>query len=107
MKVDFNNLRRQLVNSYEQLVDKLNNSIILENDQWAMPNDVSHGHDINIQGYVLIDANDIKTMLNDMRMLIASVAGCSVDDDEDFKDIYQEMFPGNKRMAIFNKEEEE
>jgi hypothetical protein len=48
MKVDFNNLRVQTLNAYEALVEKLNDSIIRNNDSYARPNNFPY--ETNIKG---------------------------------------------------------
>lgn len=106
MRVDFNNLRRQALHRYDALVDKLNSAIITDS-QWAKPNDVHHGQEINIQGYVLIDADDIQEEMDDLRMLIGAVAATHCCDDEDFKDIFSEVYPEDGAgLKLFNNKEE-
>ena len=94
MRVDFNNLRRQALHRYDALVDKLNSAIITDS-QWAKPNDVHHGQEINIQGYVLIDADDIQEEMDDLRMLIGTMACCSYENDDEFKDVFSEVYPND------------
>lgn len=102
MTVDFNNIRKQAIDRLDGLVIKLNKSI-LNNDQWALPNSVLHGQEINIKGHVLIDADDIANELDDLRMLIGTIAGCLEEGREDLADVYSELFPdGSKSMQMFN-----
>ena len=64
MTVNFNNLRKQALYRYDDLCQQLNAAIIT-NDQWAKPNDVRHGQEINIKGYVVVDAESIlETLLS-------------------------------------------
>jgi hypothetical protein len=110
MNVDFNNLRRQACHAYDRLAEKLNDSILKGDPQYAKPNAVHHGQDIDISGHVLIDAEDIQKEMDDLRMLIGSIAGTFEEDNPNFKDIYDEVYPLNdesKRMVSFNDEEEE
>lgn len=108
MNIDFNNVRKQAIYRHDELVKKLNDAIIKE-DQWAKPNDVIHGHDININGYVLIDSENLNKVLNDLRMIIGTIAMTYDEDSLDFSNVYEEVFPdgSDKRMEIFNKDEEE
>lgn len=102
--INFNNLRKQALYTHDGLVDKLNRSIITDN-QWAKPNDVHHGQEIAIKGYVLIDADDIQSEMDDLRMLIGTLASCSLQDADAFKDIYSEVYPNeDDRMNSFNNE---
>lgn len=105
MKIDFNNVRRQAVNSMDRLTKKLNDSII-KVDHYAKPNDVEW--EVNVKGYVLVDADYIQNEMDNLRMLIGSIAMTYKPDDEDFKDIYEELFPEeNQSMASFNYIEDE
>jgi len=107
MQVNFNNLRKQAVYACDSLTEKLNRAIIKTNDEFAKPN----GYDwsVNLKGYVLIDAEDIQKQMDTLRQMIGSIAMTYEPNDEDFKDVYEEIFPENedKRMACFNEEEEE
>lgn len=105
MKVNFNNLRKQSVYAYEKLVNELNSAII-KDDQWARPNDVRHGQDINIKGYVLVDSEMIQKHLDSLRTMIGAIAATSMEDEEEFKDVYQEIYPKEgETMPCFNEEE--
>lgn len=107
MKVNFNNVRKQAIYRYDSLVEKLNKAI-LKDDQWAKPNDVYHGQEMNIKGYVLIDAEDLQKDLDDLRMLIGTIACTYEEGNEDFANVYDEVFPEEKeeRMQSFNDEVE-
>lgn len=109
MNVDFNNLRRQACNAYDRLAKKLNDSILKGEPQYAKPNAVHHGQDIDITGHILIDAEDIQKEMDDLRMMIGSIAATYETDNSNFKDIYDEVYPEsdeNKRMVCFNDEED-
>ncbi len=104
MTINYNNLRKQAIYSYESLVEKLNNSIIKEK-QFAEPNDEGH---CNIKGYVLINANDIEKDINNLRRMIGAIAMTSVEGEDDFKDVYEEIFPNeDQQMKLFNQEQED
>ena len=108
MKVNFNNVRKQALYRYDALVTKLNAAIIKDDDQWCRPNDVHHGHDINLKGYVCIDAEDIQETLNDLRMMLGTIASCYEEGNDDMKDMFSEVYPEgtDTAMAVFNEEEE-
>lgn len=108
MKVNFNNVRKQALYRYDDLVEKLNAAIIKRDDQYAMPNDVFHGHEINIKGYVLIDAEEIEEPLQSLRMLLGTIASCYEDGNDEMKDVFSEVYPedSDEEMALFNEQEE-
>lgn len=80
MKVDFNNLRVQLVREYEELVCSLNRSIK--------------------DGVLEIDAANLRGVLWDMRMSIATVALYSNGTD-DVKDVL-----GDKELTVYYNDED-
>jgi hypothetical protein len=108
MKVNFNNVRKQALYRYDSLVEKLNAAIIRNDDQYAVPNDVYHGQQVNLKGYVLIDADDIQETLNGLRMMLGTIASCYEEGNDDMKDMFSEVYPEgtNKAMAVFNEEED-
>lgn len=106
MKVNFNNLRKQSVYAYEKLVKELNASIVRD-DQWAKPNCIHHNQQVNIKGYVLVDAEAIQKHLHSLRTMIGAIAATSMEDEDEFKDVYQEIYPKEgETMPCFNEEEE-
>lgn len=107
MNVNFNNLRKQAVYAMDSLTEKLNQSIIKTNNEYAKPNGCDW--DVNLKGFVLIDAEDIQKQMDTLRSMIGSIAMCYEPNDEDFADVYAEIFPEEKdeRMKCFNEEEEE
>jgi len=108
MQVDFNNVRKQAIYAYESLVSKLNYSIIRDDEQYAKPNDVWHGQIVNIKGYVLVDADDLKKHMDSLRSLIGAIAMTYKEGDEEFKDMFEEVYPeDDQHMPIFNEEVEE
>jgi|ERR1044071_6822898 hypothetical protein len=108
MKVNFNNVRKQALYRYDDLVNKLNAAIIRNDDQYAKPNDIFHGCDVNLRGYVVIDAEDIQDTLNDLRMMLCTIASCYEEGNEDMKDVFSEVYPEGTEegMVCFNEEEE-
>jgi hypothetical protein len=104
MTINFNNVRKCALYRYDDLVNKLNSAIIKNEDQYSIPNDVNHGQQINLKGYVCIDAEDIEEVLSDLRMLIGTIASCFEEGDEECKDVFSEVYPesSDKVMAIFN-----
>lgn len=85
MKINFNNARRQACIAYDKLVNELSESDTYE-------------------GYLLVDPESLEERLNDLRMMIGSVAMTFEEGNEDFKDVYQELYPGDKSMAEFSAE---
>lgn len=88
MKVNFNNLRRQLCFSHDRLIHELN---------------TSQEH----EGYLLVDPNSIAEELNHLRQLIGSVAMTFNENDPEFEDVYQKEYTDkDKHLAEFKFEEE-
>ncbi len=107
MNIDFNNVRKQAVYAYEDLVEKLNGAIIKNDKQWALPNGIYHGQDVNLKGYVLIDAEDLQSTVDELRSLIGSIAMTYKPKDKSFKNMFEEIYPEeNKSMPCFNEESE-
>lgn len=102
MNVDFNNLRVQTCNLFDALVYKLNDAI-LKSDQYAIPNEVYNGQEINIKGYVLIDAESIEQEINRLSMLIGAIACTYEDGNEKFKDVSDAIADS---FAVFNEKED-
>jgi len=105
MNVDFNNLRKQLAYSCDDLIKKLNGAI-LKDSQYAVPNDVYHKQEIDIKGYVLIDAEDIQKIIDNLRSQVACICYTYRKDDEDFKDVFGEV-EQNGGLSWFNEDSEE
>jgi hypothetical protein len=106
MTVNFNNLRKQAVYAYESLCEKLNDAILTET-QYATRNDVKHGQEIDIKGNILIDAEDIQKDMDNLRSMIGSIAMTYEEGDDNFQDVYQQIFPDeNQSMKSFNDEDE-
>lgn len=108
MTVNFNNVRKRALHRYNNLAEKLNEAIIKTDDEWARPNDIRHGQQINLKGYVCVDAEDIQEYMDDLRMLIATIASCFEEGSEEYKDVFSEVYPEGTEdgMVCFNQEEE-
>lgn len=88
MKVDFNNVRLQALHAYDKLVERLNNSQSYE-------------------GHMLVDPNMIEEPLNDLRMMIGTIAmSYDPDGDEELKNVYPPE-PYTMKSFTFNSEEDE
>ena len=83
MTVNFNNLRKQAVFSYDRLVKKLNQKIE--------------------DGNITIPVEDIQEELDDLRMQLMSIAMVYEEGNEDFKDLSDEL-PDD--ISYFNDEGE-
>ena len=107
MKVDFNNVRKQAIYAYNSLVEKLNTKILTK-DQYVNPKDIYHDYPTNIKGYVLIDAYYIQGDLDTLRQMIGTIAGTYEEENEDFKDMFEEVYPNeDQHMEFFNRTEED
>ena len=87
MKVNFNNLRKQAVFSYDRLVKKLNHKITNDNGE----------------KFIIIDPDDIQEDLDDLRMQLMGITCVYEEGNEDFKDLTNEL-PND--ISFFNEEEE-
>lgn len=104
MTVNFNNVRKQAIYAHDKLIEKLNYSIIKNKEQYAEPNGEDYS---NLKGYVLIDAREIEKELQTLRQMIGAIAMTAVEGEDEFKDVYQEVFPNeDQSMKLFNQEEE-
>lgn len=105
MNVDFNNLRKQAAFSLDDLIKKLNGAI-LKDSQYAKPNDVYHGQEIDIKGYVLIDKDDIQRIMDNLRGEVAAICFTYEKDNEGFKNVFDEV-EENGGLGWFNEEAED
>ena len=90
MKVNFNNIRKQACYAYDNLANKLNNAI-KEYEKEHLE-----------KGYLLIDCDEIEEEMNDLQMLIGTIAMCHNEDDPDMVDVFKEIYPDGKTMICFN-----
>jgi len=84
MNINFNNVRKQACIAYDKLVSDLTYSKSYE-------------------GYMLVDPDRLEKNLNDLRMMLCSIAMTFEENNDEFKDVYEELYPqaeGNK-MAEF------
>jgi hypothetical protein len=104
MKVNFNNLRKQAIYAYDRLAEQLNAATIKKDDYSEWVDDYGH----ITKGTIIIEAEDIQRNMDDLRMLIGSIAMVYQEGDEEVKDVYSEVFPedSDTRMVCFNDEEE-
>lgn len=90
MKVNFNNARRNACRAHDRLIKILNAHI--------------SGGSINS---VIVDCDDLEDVLNDLRMSIGTIASVYEEGNDDFKDVFQELYPEeDDHMAFFNPEKE-
>lgn len=86
--VNFNNIRKQALYRYDGLVEKLNDSV-------------------DKDGKISIYTEEIQEEMDDLRMLIGTIACCSYENDDEFKDVFSEVYPNNGDcMKVFNDRDE-
>lgn len=90
MNINFNNVRLQACIAYDKLCNKLNRAI----------------KDKSFSPEIIIDPEDIQEEMNDLRMMIGTIAMTYQEGEEGFKDVYAEEYPEGKSMQEFNPEEE-
>ena len=100
MNVDFNNLRKQAIYSYDALCKKLNEAILKEGCDTAFLDGFGHIK----EGVIVIEAEYIQKQMDSLRQLIGAIAMVYEPEDEKFKDVYSEVFPEEnpERMQSFN-----
>jgi hypothetical protein len=61
------------------------------------------------KGDIIVSAEYIQKEMDSLRMLIGSIAMTYEPGDDDFKDVYSEIFPENEsnRMKLFNEIDED
>lgn len=84
MKINFNNVRKQAVFAYGRLVKELN-------------------HCTNERGEIELHADQIQEHMEDLRQTLGSIAFTYIPNDDDFKDLADEV--GD--IPIFHPEPEE
>ncbi len=105
MNINFNNVRKQAMLSYDRLCEKLNSHIRKEGQDTTWLDDFGYIK----KGTIVIDSETLQKEMDNIRSLIGSIA-CTYDpDNEDFKDVYEETYPASqdKRMECFNPQPEE
>jgi len=81
-KINFNDLRKKTCIAYDNLAIKLN--------------------DATEDGTVTIDAYDISKEMTELRDLIMLIAMSYSEKDNEIKDVFSEIYPGEKNMVFFN-----
>lgn len=104
MKVNFNGVRKSALRNCDELTTLLNEAIIRTDDEYASPN--GYEHSINLNGFVLIEADALQSVMDNLRMLIGTIGMTYEEDNEDFKDVFEPMYPENEGMVCFNPEPE-
>jgi hypothetical protein len=89
MKINFNNVRRNACRTHDRMIKLLNASID--------------------DGQVIVDVDMLEDVLNDLRMAIGAIASTYIEGDDDFKDVFEEMYPAETKshMAFFNPQDED
>ena len=90
MEVDFNNLRKKAVIQANELSRQLSDAI-LKSNQWANPNDMGPGIEVDIKGYVLIDADDIRHSINSLLASVNLIACAYEEGNENLKCLHDEL----------------
>ena len=103
MKVNFNSIRKRAVLEMQELSKQLDNSII-KTTQWSKPNGIYHDQEVDIKGYVLVDAEEIENRVNSLLSLISTIACTYEEDNEDFKDLTEEIA---EDIKWFNEEKDD
>lgn len=87
MKINFNNVRRNACRAHDRLVRLLNASID--------------------DGQVIIDVDLLEDVMNDLRMAVGAIASTYEDGNDDFKDVFEEMYPSPEHMEFYNPENDD
>lgn len=89
MKVNFNAVRRNACLTHDKLVRALNKCK-------------------NHEGHILVDPNILENYLGDLRSFLCTIASTYIEDDDDFKDVFSELYPGeDDRMASLELQDED
>lgn len=92
MKVNFNNLRKQALFSYDRLARKLNKNLKESIVQGTDPG-----------RFYYLKADDIQQSMSDLRMYLCSIACVYEEGDSEFADLSDIC----DTIAVFNEEKEE
>lgn len=104
MKINLNNLRKQSLLRFDELTKILNYHIIQESGtEYAKPNGFDYS--VDLKGFVVVDAEDIRKQMDDLRQLIGSVAMVYEEGVENFADVYEQAFPEDGQLTIFDEQE--
>lgn len=89
MQVDFNNLRKMVLRTHDDLVRVLNRNLAADRLS------------------VTVDVSEISGILNELRSLIGIIAMCHDKQNPDMAEVYSEFYPDGACLAVFNPEVEE
>ena len=99
MKVDFNNLRMQIAYSLDDLIKTLNNGkldgnehVLLDNGKWKI-------------GNILVDDEDLRGSINELRSLVYGLICCYQEDDNECIDLTEKLKQNGGIAKFFNEEE--
>lgn len=96
-------VRKRALIRFNELTEKLNESIIQNDDNYAKPN--GFNHEVNLKGFVVLDSEDIQEYMDDLRMLIGTCAMTFEEENKDFADVFSQVHPdGDEGMTCFNPE---
>lgn len=103
MNVNFNNLRKQAIYAYDKLATRLNSSFPIRDDT----KEYIDNHGWIDKDTLIIEKEDLRDVMDNLRQLIGAIAMVYNEGQEDFKDVYSEVFPEdqNKRMVIYQDED--
>ena len=99
MKVNFNNLRTQAAYALDNLTKELNAGILKQSEH--VYEEDENGQEKWIKGNVLVDADDIRAHMIELRSLILTINAVYEPNDEEFRDMSQEI-EKNGGVAKFN-----
>jgi hypothetical protein len=95
MEVNFNNLRKQAAYTLDKLTKKLNNGVL---------NQTEYGEGLDGErkkGNILVDSREIQKEMDEIRSLILTICSVYEPEDEDFKDVSEEIEKSGG-VAVFN-----
>lgn len=90
MKINFNGVRKNACLTHDKLVRALNKCKTYED-------------------YILVDPNILTHYLGDLRSLLCVIASTYVEGDDDFKDVFSELYMegSDKMMEVLKLDEED
>lgn len=97
MRVNFNNLRAQAAYALDKLTKELNAAKLPESEWVEVDGEWKTGD-------ILLDAEDIQKHIDDLRMMVMSIASVYEEGNEDFKDM-SDHIESTGGVAYFNEED--
>jgi hypothetical protein len=88
MEVNFDNLRAKACRTYDRLANKLNNALAEYEKEYLE------------KGVLEIHAYEIAEEMEQLKMLIGTIAMCS--NGSDIHDVFEKIYPDDKCMVDFN-----